>query len=64
MDQHDSDLRLPDPIPPVRAFLHPCRGLGPGPQLTSGDGGGMQLVPAALAFHGRVHHLGSYRPGT
>jgi hypothetical protein len=37
-DQHDYNLRLPHPIPPI--------------------------VPAAMAFHDRVHHLGSYRPGT
>jgi hypothetical protein len=63
-DQHDYNLRLPHPIPPVRAFLRPCRRLGPESQLTSGDRGGTQIVPAAMAFHDRVHHLGSYRPGT
>jgi hypothetical protein len=57
MDKHDADLRLPDPIPPVRAFLCPSSA-----QLTSG--GGMQVVPPAVAFHDRVHHLGLYRPGT
>jgi hypothetical protein len=27
MDQHDSDLRRPDPIPPVRAFPDPVVGM-------------------------------------
>lgn len=27
MDQHDSDLRRPDPIPPVRAFPDPVVGI-------------------------------------